>query len=194
MPIDEDLLADAVTAAARVTDLESGLAGAKAEYRRAVRRLHLAGASMREIAEALGISHQRVHQLVDGGPGPRRWLRRGRQDPLFGQRACSFCGRGQFQVRKMIAGPDVYICGPCIAEAAKLATGRPTEDAALHTVATGTDLACSFCGKRRAAVETLVAGTRPPDQVPPAICSECLVLCQDTVDRDPHKPMTVRVR
>jgi ATP-dependent Clp protease ATP-binding subunit ClpX len=27
---------------------------------------------------------------------------------------CSFCGKGQDQVRKLIAGPDVYICDECI--------------------------------------------------------------------------------
>ncbi len=27
---------------------------------------------------------------------------------------CSFCGKGQDQVRKLIAGPDVYICDACI--------------------------------------------------------------------------------
>ncbi|GAB4280517.1 MAG: ATP-dependent Clp protease ATP-binding subunit ClpX [Coriobacteriia bacterium] len=28
--------------------------------------------------------------------------------------ACSFCGKGQHQVRKLIAGPGVYICDECI--------------------------------------------------------------------------------
>jgi ATP-dependent protease Clp ATPase subunit len=27
---------------------------------------------------------------------------------------CSFCGRGQSQVQKLIAGPGVYICDQCI--------------------------------------------------------------------------------
>jgi ATP-dependent protease Clp ATPase subunit len=27
---------------------------------------------------------------------------------------CSFCGKGQSQVRKLIAGPGVYICDECI--------------------------------------------------------------------------------
>ena len=27
---------------------------------------------------------------------------------------CSFCGKTQNQVRKLIAGPDVYICDGCI--------------------------------------------------------------------------------
>ena len=27
---------------------------------------------------------------------------------------CSFCGKSQEQVRRLIAGPDVYICDECI--------------------------------------------------------------------------------
>jgi ATP-dependent Clp protease ATP-binding subunit ClpX len=27
---------------------------------------------------------------------------------------CSFCGKHQRQVKKLIAGPDVYICNECI--------------------------------------------------------------------------------
>ena len=27
---------------------------------------------------------------------------------------CSFCGKGQSEVRKLIAGPGVYICDSCI--------------------------------------------------------------------------------
>src|SRR5438874_12736820 len=27
---------------------------------------------------------------------------------------CSFCGKGQDQVRKLVAGPGVYICDQCI--------------------------------------------------------------------------------
>ena len=30
-------------------------------------------------------------------------------------RACSFCKKGQGQVRKLIAGPSVYICDGCVA-------------------------------------------------------------------------------
>ena len=29
-------------------------------------------------------------------------------------RKCSFCGRGQRQVNKLVAGPGVYICDNCI--------------------------------------------------------------------------------
>ena len=28
---------------------------------------------------------------------------------------CSFCGKSQHEVRKIIAGPDVFICNECVA-------------------------------------------------------------------------------
>ena len=31
-----------------------------------------------------------------------------------GQFKCSFCGKSQDQVRKLVAGPGVYICDECI--------------------------------------------------------------------------------
>ena len=81
-------------------------------------RLQLSGGSLREIADALGLSHQRVHQIVEGagGAGPwRRAARPGKGNPQQGTMlACSFCGKLQKQVRKLIAGPGVYVCTECL--------------------------------------------------------------------------------
>jgi hypothetical protein len=176
MPIDEKLLIEASAAATRVTELEDQLEGAKAEYRRVVRRMHLAGASMREVAETLGISHQRVHQIIDDD-GVRRWRRRRPRDMGL-RRVCSFCGREQRQVRKLVAGPGVYICDPCIMAAVGVSTsGRATRDASLQPVETSSDLVCSFCGKGRSAVRALVAGPPSDKTKPPTVCDECLGLC-----------------
>lgn len=180
MPVDQNLLAEASAAAGRVTGLEDQLEAAKAEYRRTVRRLHLAGASMREVAEALGISHQRIHQIIEDG-GVRRWRRRRRQEPTV-QRFCSFCGREQRQVRKLIAGPGVYICDPCIMAAVGVtASGRPAKDPALQPVPASSQLLCSFCGKTRIQVQALVSAPAGEEHKPPAICDECLGLCGEIV-------------
>ena len=44
----------------------------------------------------------------------RRWRGRGRQAGRLGKSSrtitCSFCGKRQDQVRKLIAGPGVWIC------------------------------------------------------------------------------------
>jgi ATP-dependent Clp protease ATP-binding subunit ClpX len=37
-----------------------------------------------------------------------------RKDSTHGNLSCSFCGKGQREVRKLIAGPTVYICDECI--------------------------------------------------------------------------------
>ncbi len=61
----------------RLLDLQHDVDRARADYQHAIRRLHAAGGSMREIAEVLGLSHQRVHQIVDAGPEDARRGRRG---------------------------------------------------------------------------------------------------------------------
>ncbi|HQR29436.1 MAG TPA: ATP-dependent Clp protease ATP-binding subunit ClpX [Anaeromyxobacteraceae bacterium] len=55
-----------------------------------------------------------------------------RKDAHQGSLACSFCGKGQRDVRKLIAGPTVYICDECIrlcndiiAEEGEREEGRP---------------------------------------------------------------------
>ena len=76
---------------------------------------------------------------------------------------CSFCGRAQPQVAKLIAGPNVYICDGCV-----------------HLARTWAPLpypgrSCSFCG-RWAPREHRVTG-----QGAVAICDECLDLCDEII-------------
>ena len=65
--MEEDLLAEARRAKERLIDAERDADVARADFHRAVRRLHLHGASLRELAGTFGLSHQRVHQIVAGG-------------------------------------------------------------------------------------------------------------------------------
>ena len=37
-----------------------------------------------------------------------------RKDHLSSELVCSFCGKSQDEVRKLIAGPSVYICDECV--------------------------------------------------------------------------------
>ncbi|MFO0580954.1 MAG: ATP-dependent Clp protease ATP-binding subunit ClpX [Anaeromyxobacter sp.] len=55
-----------------------------------------------------------------------------RKESHHGNLSCSFCGKGQREVRKLIAGPTVYICDECIklcndiiAEESERDEGRP---------------------------------------------------------------------
>jgi len=171
-PIDDGLLQQARAAVGRRLDAEAALAHARTDEQLALRRLQLAGASVREIARALGISHQRVHQLIDAVDDGRGWKRKAA--PAKGAALqCTFCGRGSDVVAKLIAGPGCYICDACVANARHGFDGRP---------------ACSFCGKR-ALPDLSVRGT---DDV--AICSQCLDLCDEILTEDPPDGSGARVR
>ncbi|MBX3261675.1 MAG: ATP-dependent Clp protease ATP-binding subunit ClpX, partial [Labilithrix sp.] len=41
-------------------------------------------------------------------------MERRRDDHTSGNLSCSFCGKSQKEVKKLIAGPTVYICDECI--------------------------------------------------------------------------------
>jgi len=51
---------------------ERDLEHARADLHYAIRAMHAAGGSMRAIAQAVGLSHQRVHQIIEGGETPPR--------------------------------------------------------------------------------------------------------------------------
>jgi hypothetical protein len=172
--LDPDLLNEAKIAEADLIGAEHAAEVARAEFHRTVRRLHLAGASLREIATALGLSHQRVHQIVEAAGGSRRW-RKATKTPR--PRPCSFCARTAEQVKTLIAGPGVYICDRCIPVASQaIATGEPAgpPGAAIAPVAAeAMTEKCSFCGKRRHQVPSLAAAHDA------RICAECLALCDE---------------
>ena len=184
MPVDPELLTAARAAEARLIDAERAADIARADFHHSVRRLQLSGGSLREIADALGLSHQRVHQIVEGAGGARPWRRAarpGKGNPGQGTMLeCSFCGKLQKQVRKLIAGPGVYVCNECIERADRvIATGEPTVTPLSAMTSAGdhnkygAPVKCSFCGKRRYQAPGLAAAhsTR--------ICAECLALCRE---------------
>jgi ATP-dependent protease Clp ATPase subunit len=43
----------------------------------------------------------------------------------FRQRRCSFCGKRESEVAKLVAGPHVHICDTCVATAARLMADPP---------------------------------------------------------------------
>ncbi len=89
MTLDEQLLGEAKTVRERLLDLQHEVERARVDYQHVIRRLHAEGGSMREIAEELGLSHQRVHQIVDAGPedarGPKDVFYRRRGGRPFGR-------------------------------------------------------------------------------------------------------------
>ncbi len=181
----DELLAQARQAQERLIDAERDADVARAEFHRAVRRLHLQGSSLRELAAALGLSHQRVHQIVEAAGGSRRWRRRHNPRPDL---ACSFCGRPQPKARKLIAGPGVYICERCVGLAKTVidsGQAAATELGPVNPVPEQDQRArCSFCGKYRHQVAGLAgasAETTGKSSGSAAICAECLSLCDEIV-------------
>ena len=195
-----ELLAAARQAQERLIDAERDVAVARAEFYRAVRRLHLHGSSLRELAADLGLSHQRVHQIVEEAGGSRHWIRTrgvgstgrrqaGEHRTHRQQLSCTFCGKPQNEVRHLIAGPGVLICGDCVALARSVladGTTATTERGPIHVVPEQQPRAqCNFCGKQRdqvAAQAGIPATGKPTGHA--IICDECLDLCAEIVAQD----------
>jgi len=178
--INEELLKKARAAADRLTESEREVQLARTEYYSIVRRMHLAGSSLREIAQALGLSHQRIQQMVQEFGGSW-WQRIWRSRNLKRNLICTFCKRTQDQVSKLIAGPKVFICDRCIEMAEKSMTGGEVliPLSSLVPVKKGSRARCSFCRKGRTADRPLLTG--------PAgnICSECLGVCRQILMDSP---------
>ena len=180
MALDKDLLAAAKAAGDRLTAADNDARAARADYHHAVRRLHLAGAPLREVAQALGISHQRVQQMVQA-TGGTWWTRVWRTRRVGPDMACSFCGQLSEQVDKLIAGPEVFICDACVELAEHVQhTHKPkgTTRARIEPISSQ-KVRCSFCGRKGARVD-LVGDTEN------TVCRECLELCRRILeDRSP---------
>jgi hypothetical protein len=189
--VDDELLAEAKRARARLIDAERDVEVARAEFHRAVRRLHLHGASLRELALGLGLSHQRVHQIVESAGGSRRWLRRRESGPPNPSPTCTFCGKQPAEVSKVIAGPGACICDECVGLAKSVissGTAASTARGQMTAVpAQDRRVRCSFCGKCRHEVPGLAAFPAEVGGKPPAVatvCTECLELCDEIIADD----------
>ena len=133
-PLDPALLGEARTSRDRLLGLQHDLERARADYNDLVRRLHAAGGSLREIAENLGLSHQRVHQIVEGGDaapprggrGPRfawafeRFTRRARQVVVLAQEEADALGHTRVGTEHLLLGllrSEDDAVAPALAEA-----------------------------------------------------------------------------
>jgi hypothetical protein len=184
MVLDQTLLREAKQARDRLLGLQQEAELAQVNYQHTIRRLHGAGGSLREIADALGLSYQRVHQIVDVAAG------KGAVKECRTTAVCSFCGADKSTVRRLIAGPGVLVCEQCIVLAQDLlgeGGERVNEQTRLGILDPADRKArCSFCGKKRQRVASMVEA---PDQPPagkfarssdaPRICNHCLTLCDE---------------
>jgi hypothetical protein len=173
--IDQNLLQKARGAEAQLADREKEAVLARADFHTAVRRLHLAGGSLREIAQALSLSHQRVQQIVStaGGSWWRLVWRRRKVSP---DAVCTWCDRSPGEVAKLIAGPEVYMCDDCVAAAEQAMQGVPAAHEMTKQPDGGAKGRCAFCSKRRSDKRPLV--TAPAGNV----CGECLRMCREILE------------
>jgi hypothetical protein len=174
MSIDPGLLERARAAGDRLAEAERQAFLARADYHTAIRRMHLAGGSLREVAQALSLSHQRVQQIVRAAGGSW-WMvwksRRAARDPV-----CTWCGRPPAEVSKLIAGPKVFICDACVEAAERGMSGADGATGGSRRPATaGTRPRCAFCRKRANETRRIVTGAA-------SVCSECLAVCREILD------------
>lgn len=172
MSIDPDLLDKVRNTAAELAEAERQVLVARAEYHTAIRRLHLAGAPLREIAQALAMSHQRVQQIVSASGGSwwrRAWGSRNAKPDAI----CTWCGRPPSEVSKLVAGPNVFICDSCLEVAERALADDAGVSGALRRVKERARERCSFCRRRADETRSLVAGPAAN------ICSECMRICRE---------------
>jgi hypothetical protein len=172
MPADQ--LDKARAAGEQLDAAERKVLEARGEYHTAIRRLHLAGASLREIAEALSLSHQRVQQIVNVAGGS--WWRRAWRTRRSMQGAvCTWCDRPPSEVAKLVAGPNVYICDACVINASRVEHGA-ARTGPLKLAKPGTRERCTFCQKRSSGQRTVVTGPSAH------ICGECLRISREIME------------
>jgi hypothetical protein len=170
MVLDEDLVARARRAGDDLVYAERSVQMARAELHAVIRRMHLAGGTLREIAHALGVSHQRVQQIVKGAGGTW-WTRVWRTRDKARDMVCTFCERPPSELANLLAGPNVFICDDCVRAADRAMSGRPTATPRLSRAGAGAKAACSFCSKRASAQRPMARGDEAN------VCAECVAVC-----------------
>lgn len=197
MTLDDDILADVEAARDILERREDQTYEARAAFHQSIRRLHAAGASMREIAIALGLSHQRVHQIVgeDGiveveaastelTPLPTA----GPPATTTGHDRCSFCGAGPADGDQFLAAPGpVFVCGGCVAEAARVVQGGSS--ATMAPAPAGDGVVCTFCRNDTATRSPAVRASGGDV----TICARCVATCQRMLgSSEPRRVMARR--
>jgi ClpX C4-type zinc finger protein len=171
----QELLEKARAAGADLAEAERRVLTTRADYHTAIRRLHLAGAPLREIADALSLSHQRVQQIVTGSGGSW-WRRAWRTRRSTADAVCTWCDRPPSEVAKLVAGPNVYICDACVTAAGRVERGQGKSGGPLKMAKAASRERCTFCHKRPSDTRAVVTGPAAN------ICSDCLRTCREIME------------
>ncbi len=163
--MDEVLLRAAREAQAALLERDYEADRTRLTFQHAVRRLHASGATLREMAQALHVSHQRIHQIVEGAEG-KLVLK-----TAHAVVACSFCQRDKNMTDMLVAGPGgIFVCDQCIAASATALAAQASSE----TVQVVAGTACSFCGRA-------TVSTARPGNAPVGVCQECVTVAQQIV-------------
>jgi hypothetical protein len=188
MRLQRETLRGAIAARDDLAEADARTHRARVRYEHAIRRLQASGATLREIAAALSLSHQRVHQLLDPstGKGALRKVSAHTAEP------CSFCGA--MPARGLVAGSKVSICARCAGLAHELLETdvdvRIDGGTKLAAIARQrSDSRCTFCGQQRSEVEGMIEAPLRPGvgryarRAPGVrICSDCLTVCLEILE------------
>jgi hypothetical protein len=190
MTLDEALLAEVTDARNRLDAVEDAAYEARARFHQAVRRLHAAGGSMREIATALAMSHQRVHQIIGEDAIVEVEASSSEITPhpavaasvavTATEDACSFCGAPRRELDKLLAAAgNVFVCNGCVTRArrALAVSGGAAGEARRAAVR------CSFCGTD--VTESFEEGGI-------AICEACVQTCERLLSSDGPRRTAMR--
>jgi len=82
---------------------------------------------------------------------------------------CSFCGKSQHEVHKLIAGPSVFICNDCVELCDEIIVEEDQQEG-LSKKPEKAPMRCSFCNKTDREVEHVLTGSSV------FICSECVAI------------------
>lgn len=111
---------------------------------------------------------------------------------------CTFCGKGEPLVNKIIAGPGVYICDQCVDLCNEILDGtKATEHSSKLNLAPGQSadlIKCSFCGKKQNQVVTgqIIIGQLGISALNVLICAIRFWTTSYLRERRAHKTMLIR--
>lgn len=143
------LLEDVRRARSALEEAENAVGRLRGAYHRLIARAHKEGLSLRALAENLEMSHQRVHQIVDGV-------------------SCSLCGVRQADAQHIVAAKDAAICDLCVFLADEVLQVRRELKGERSTLSPSGQGTCSFCAEGRRRIVKGGSDAR--------ICSECVAM------------------
>ena len=98
---------------------------------------------------------------------------------------CSFCGKTNRQVNRLIASAGVYICDECVKVCIEMVQSFKMKNFRTsylppppHSEKVTPACKCSFCGKENTKVQTVIAANGV------YICNECVGICDEIIKNE----------